>query len=72
MRFIIKCPSCNGEYPVSKYVPVLPCGHILDKRDYYNNETSFEIEGLLEDGLNLFQAVDAIYKKTIKNFRNNK
>jgi hypothetical protein len=60
----IACEICGKIFELSKHVQQLPCGHALDEQYFISRETYFKVEGLVEDGMNLGQAIDALCRSS--------
>jgi hypothetical protein len=64
----IKCETCNEIHEIKDYVEKLPCGHILDRMYFYSRRVFFQVAGLMEDGLNLSQALDAANRSAARRY----
>ena len=60
----VTCETCGKIFELSKHTRQLPCGNNLNDQNFISIETFFKVEGLVEDGLNLGQAIDALVRSS--------
>lgn len=64
----IVCQECGKVANIKNYIKILPCGHALSLADWSPQSVYQAVEALLEDGMNLSQAIGAIHRKCLARF----